>query len=90
MEAAAERVSEEKEMSIKPISLLVNDDQTVIDILDDLDNIHIALLTITENGVGHAYFEEDIEYIEPELLHKRVLSCLVVKKSHGYEVNLEV
>ena len=78
-------------MSIKPISLLVNDDQTVIDILDDLDNIDIALLTITENGVGHAYFEEgEIASIEPDILHKRVLSCLVVKKQHGYEVNLEV
>lgn len=81
MEEAAERVSEEEEMSIKPISLLVNDDQTVI---------NIALLTITENGVGHAYFEEDIEYIDPDLLSKRVLSCLVVKKPYGYVVDLEV
>lgn len=76
-------------MSIKPISLLVNDDQTVIDILDDLDNI--ALATITENGVGHAYFGEgEIASIDPDILHKRVLSCLVVKKSYGYTVDLEV
>lgn len=75
-------------MSIKPISLLVNDGQTVIDILDELDNI--ALVTITENGVGHAYFEKDIEYIEPELLSKRVLSSLVVKKPYGYIADLEV
>lgn len=76
-------------MSVIPISLLINDGQTVIDILKDLDDI--AVVTITENGVGHAYIgDDDINSIDPDILSKRVVSSLVVKKSNGFEVHVEI
>ena len=80
-------------MSVKNISLLIHDDQTVDDILADLDGI--AAVFISENRSTHSttrsYIgEEDIESIEPDILNKKVIACTVAKKSYGYEAHIDI
>lgn len=76
-------------MSIKPISLLFNDDQTIADILYAIDGI--SIVCISENNVEHAYIgEDDIAGIDLDILQKRVVSCLVVKQIDGYRVHIEI
>lgn len=68
-------------MSIKP--------RTVKDILDEVGEI--AVLSICENNVEHAYFGADeITEIDTDILDKRIAACFVVKKSWGFHVSLEV
>lgn len=62
---------------------------TVQEFIDGFDSI--ALLDITEGGIGHSFVgEEDIECIDEDLLNKPVESSFVVKKNYGYYVELEV
>lgn len=65
------------------------ENRRVIDILADLNEI--AIVSITEAGVGHAYIgKEDIAGIPCDLLEKKVERCLVVMKTGGLFVDLEV
>lgn len=67
----------------------VNKQQRVIDILADIDDI--GVVTITENGVGHAYFSmEEIDEIPCDLMESIVVTAFVVKKSYGFHVEMEV
>lgn len=62
---------------------------TVGEFIEEFDEI--ALLFITEGGIGHSFVgEEDIDCIDEDLLNKPVESSLVIKKKYGYEVHLEV
>ena len=62
---------------------------TVREFIEGFDEI--AMLFITEGGIGHSFVgEEDIECIDEDLLDKLVESSLVIKKQYGYEVHLEV
>lgn len=74
-------------MGIRNISLLIDDDQTVQDILDGFNNgENIAMVCIDEGGIGHAYIEE----VDPDFLHMRVKSSSVVKREYGFVLYLEV
>ena len=76
-------------MSIKPISLFFDDELTVKDVLSEFNNI--AVVSISESNVEHAYIgEDDVAAIDPDILCKKALSCFVVKKSEGFHVHLEV
>ena len=75
-------------MGIINLELLIDDTQQVVDILEDLNDLYSV--TITEDGVGHVYFGDDIATIEEDLLFKRVLSYFIVKRSYGFEVEIEV
>lgn len=61
-----------------------NNDIMVADVISGLDDI--AVVTICENNVGHAYFDG----VDPEFLNRHVLYCFVVKRSYGFEVYIEV
>lgn len=68
---------------------MIPENKRVIDILADLENA--AVVSIIEDGVGHAYFgKEEIESIPYDLLEKKVESYLVVMKVGGLFVDLEV
>lgn len=60
-------------------------DRTVRDILNDLDDI--AMVSIEENNIGHAYFGEDIE---EDILNRIAVWSLVVKRSYGFVVHIEI
>ena len=78
-----------RKMSIKPISLFFDDELTVKDVISEFNNL--AVVSIIENNVGHAYIgEEDIAAIDPDILNKKVLSSFTVKKSDGFHLSLEV
>lgn len=63
-------------------------DRTVKDILNDLDDI--AMVSIEENNIGHAYFGEDIKEIDEDILSRTVVWSLVVKRSYGFVVHIEI
>lgn len=68
---------------------MIPENRRVIDILAELNGI--AIVSIIEDGIGHAYIgEEDISNIPCDLLEKKVESALVVMKTGGYYVDLEV
>ena len=76
-------------MAIKNISSLINDEQTVQDILNDLDDV--AVVSINDRGVGHSYIGEyDIAAIDEDILDSKAMSFFIVKKSFGYEVYIEI
>lgn len=75
-------------MGIINLELLIDDTQQVADILEDLNELYSV--SITEDGVGHVYFGNDIATIEEDLLFKRVLSYFIVKKPYGFVVEIEV
>ena len=63
--------------------------QRVIDILAEFDDI--GVVTITENGVGHAYFcMSDIDSIPCEELESIAINWFIVKKDYGYVVEIEI
>ena len=62
--------------------------RTVIDILDSVGDI--AVLSIIEDGVGHAYFGDEVDDIDPDVLESPVRSWFIVKKSYGFIVEVEV
>lgn len=71
------------------IMTFIGNDQTVMDVLNNLDNV--STVCITEDNIGHSYIgDADIDYMDPDILEKKVVSCLVVKHKDGYHVHLEV
>ena len=77
-------------MSIRNIDLLIHDDQTVMDILEDLDDL--SLVIITDGAVFSSYAGEDIDWIDAALLKRRVQSCRVCRNkiTGGYCAEIEV
>lgn len=68
--------------------IMERNDRTVRDILNDLDDI--AMVSIEENNIGHAYFGEDIEEIDEDILNRIAVWSLVVKRSYGFAVHIEI
>lgn len=69
-----------------------NNSQTVQDILNEIGKIgDIGILSICEYNVEHAYIgEDDITSIDVDILNKKVVSSLVVKRFDAYEVYLDI
>ena len=63
---------------------------TVKDILDDLDDVALIDIHDGRNGIGHVYEADDIDCIDEDLLNMPFVTYLVVSKSHGLEVHIEV
>lgn len=76
-------------MSIKNIDLLIDDDQTVQDILNDLEDV--AAVRVTHGYTDYTYTgEEEIDRIPVDILSTVVKSCRVSKRDIGYFVMVVV
>lgn len=76
-------------MSIKNIDLLIDDDQTVRDILNDLDDV--AAVRVIHGYNGSTYTgEEEIDSIPVNILNTLVKSYRVSKRDIGYFVMVVV
>lgn len=77
-------------MSIKNIDLLIDDDQTVQDILNDLDDV--AAVRIIHGYTDYSIYrgEEEIDSIPVNILNALVESCTVSKRDIGYFVTVVV
>lgn len=64
------------------------ENRTVEEILLSVDADDISSISICEDGVGHAYFE--LWEIDEELWNRTAVWCLIVKKSYGYEVFIDI
>lgn len=64
------------------------DNKTVKDILDELDDV--AMVSIEEDNIGHAYFGEDITDIDEDILNSTASWVFVVKKTYGFVVHIEI
>ena len=85
--AAAKK--EEESMGIKNVSLAVLDEDTVGDILNDMDEVNVVC--VREGKVDHAYIgDNEIDTIDSGLLRRPVKSCFVSRYGHGYSVRFEV
>ena len=68
----------------------ISDIMTLDDILYDLGN-DVAIVSVNENNVEHAYFGYDeIESIEPDIWDAEVVRHLVVKRDFGFMVYIEL
>lgn len=64
--------------------------QTIKDLLDDLDDVALIDIHDGRNGIGHVYEADDIDCIDEDLLNMPFVTYLVVSKSYGLEVHIEV
>lgn len=62
--------------------------QTINDLLEDLDDIALVDIHDGRNGIGHVYEADDC--IDEDLLNMPFVTYLVVSKSYGLEVHIEV
>ena len=57
-------------------------------IINDLTDI--GVIDICENGIGHAYFHDEIDNIDEDILSKSIEHCFIVKRADGFYVYVEV
>lgn len=76
-------------MGITNINLLVHDEHTVKDILDDLDQ-PVTLLKIATNEGEHIYEDDDIDFLDEKLLKKQAKSVRIRKCDYGYFVAVSI
>lgn len=60
---------------------------TLASILNDITDI--GVIDVCENGIGHAYFCDEIDTIDEDILYKPIEYCFIVNRVDGYYVYVE-